>query len=111
MREYKHAYWSSQASSSVQRQLRVSIARAFPAFAHARHIRIRARADAEGSAHSLQIWVMTEQAIYCLSNIYKCKKHFIKVGITMLKGTGTRCSIKKEKNSDDGMRNKEQHEG
>ena len=29
----------------------------------------------------------------------------------MLKSTGTRCSIYAGKNSDDGMRNKEQYEG
>ena len=61
MREYKHGYCSGQtysASSSVQNQPWASIARAFPAFAHARYIwdlpralsRIRARTDAEGSA-------------------------------------------------------------
>ena len=40
MREYKHAYCSAQsysASSSVQTQPRVSIALAFPEFAHARY--------------------------------------------------------------------------
>ena len=42
------------------------------------------------------------------------QNNFIKmlkdVGITMLKSTGTRCSIA-GKTSADGMRNKEQHEG
>ena len=40
MREYKHTYCSGKsysASSSVQSQPRVSIARAFPAFVHARY--------------------------------------------------------------------------
>ena len=46
MREYKHAYCSGQsysASSSVQSQPWVSIARAFPTFAHARYMDSRTR--------------------------------------------------------------------
>ena len=37
MREYKNAYCSGSASSSVQSQPQVSIARAFPEFAHTRY--------------------------------------------------------------------------
>ena len=63
--------------------------------------------------HTLKDFVCTIFS-FPQSHLLKCQKHFIKmlknVRMTMLKSTGTRCSICRQ-TSDDGMRNKEQHEG